>query len=137
MDKSGLNFLGFQVTKVIFDRPVTFTGGQFTVDIVLETRQHETETNRFLSVLVVTVSLNDQSIPFNLQIESYGAFEILGEVPDKVIEGYKSISAPAIVYPYVRAYVSNLTNQAGITAITLPAVNFAAEQSLSTKTDNK
>lgn len=37
-----------------------------------------------------------------------------------------SVNAPAIAFPFLRAYVSNLLLQSGMEPIVLPSVNFAA-----------
>lgn len=37
---------------------------------------------------------------------------------------FVKINAPAIAYPYVRSYISNLTLQSGLNPIILPTVNF-------------
>ena len=37
---------------------------------------------------------------------------------------FPKINAPAIAYPYLRAYVSNLTLQSGVTPVMLPTINF-------------
>lgn len=36
-----------------------------------------------------------------------------------------TMNAPAIVYPYIRAYIATLTAQSGIGTITMPAMNLA------------
>ena len=33
------------------------------------------------------------------------------------------INAPAIAFPYIRAYISNLTTQSGLFTVTLPTFN--------------
>lgn len=48
---------------------------------------------------------------------------------DKLPEDYKSspfikINAPAIAFPYLRAFISNLTLQSGFSPAMLPSVNF-------------
>lgn len=47
------------------------------------------------------------------------------EITDEFMNGtFPKINAPAIAFPYVRAYISNLTLQSGYTAIMLPSINF-------------
>lgn len=53
------------------------------------------------------------------------------ETGDVISEGFKKthfpyVNAPAIAYPYVRTFVSNLTLNAGYSPVMLPSVNFAA-----------
>jgi len=37
---------------------------------------------------------------------------------------YPSVNAPAIAYPYLRAFVSTVLHNAGLGSVTLPAINF-------------
>jgi len=51
------------------------------------------------------------------------------ETDEEITEEFKNshfpkINAPAIAYPYLRAYVSNLTLQSGVTPVMLPTINF-------------
>ena len=53
------------------------------------------------------------------------------ETGDVISEGFKEthfpyVNAPAIAYPYVRTFVSNLTLNSGYSPVMLPSVNFAA-----------
>jgi len=39
------------------------------------------------------------------------------------LEGLFILNAPAIVFPYLRAYITNITTQSGMTPIILPTLN--------------
>ena len=43
---------------------------------------------------------------------------------DFKISHFPKINAPAIAYPYLRAFVSNLTLQSGVDPAMLPTINF-------------
>ena len=69
------------------------------------------------------VVLNDPK--FNLQLEIHFSFE----ADEALTEEFKSssflkINAPAIAFPYLRSYISNLTMQSGYDTVVLPSVNF-------------
>lgn len=40
------------------------------------------------------------------------------------LSNFPKINAPAIAFPYLRAFVSNLTLQSGFEPIILPSINF-------------
>ena len=62
---------------------------------------------------------------FNILTEIVFLFEIDNEIDDTFKEsGFITINAPAIAFPYVRSYISNLTLQSGFSPIILPSVNF-------------
>lgn len=53
------------------------------------------------------------------------------ETDSKIDENFKDssflkINAPAIAFPYIRAYISNLTLQSGYDSIILPSINFVS-----------
>ena len=64
---------------------------------------------------------------FELDLEMHFVFSLTESVTeDFKTSDFVKINAPAIAYPYVRSYVSNLTLQSGISPIIIPTVNFVA-----------
>lgn len=62
---------------------------------------------------------------FNLIIESIFIFSLEEEVDEEFkVSAFPKINAPAIAFPYLRAYISNLTLQSGFDPIILPSINF-------------
>jgi len=59
-----------------------------------------------------------------LEIKSQSDFQILDVNDPDVIKNYKVSSAPAIVFPFIRAFVANFTLQSMNRAIVLPTYNF-------------
>ncbi len=122
---SGLNFINFEITKVIFDRgDNVITDGEFEVNIQHITQINDDNENLFRTVFIINITGKDNS--FSLQVQAMGNFEILGKIPKNVKDNYLNISSPSIIYPYVRAYISNITLQSGMHPITIPPMNFAA-----------
>ncbi|WP_315506923.1 protein-export chaperone SecB [Capnocytophaga leadbetteri] len=73
--------------------------------------------------IIFYLTLNDKK--FNLDIEAMFNFV----TDEEISEEFKSshffkINAPAIAYPYLRAFVSNLTLQSGVAPVILPTINF-------------
>jgi len=71
------------------------------------------------------IKISDQE--FNLVIEAIFHFELVDE---KISEAFKlsslpKVNAPAIAFPFIRAYISNLTLQSGFKPVMLPSINFA------------
>ncbi len=123
--QAGLKFINFEITKVLFDRSESVVvEGEFEVNIQHITQINDDDDNIFRTVFVINIEGTNNS--FSLQVQALGNFEILGKIPPKVRENYLSISSPSIIYPYVRAYISNITLQSGMHPITIPPMNFAA-----------
>lgn len=43
-----------------------------------------------------------------------------------IVSNFPYVNAPAICYPYLRAFISNLTLNSGYSPVMLPSINFAA-----------
>ncbi len=81
--------------------------------------------NIFDADFIVSVVSEDKS--FNLQIQALAFFEISGAVDETVRNNYLNISSPSILYPYLRAFITNLVIQSGMKPIIIPPINFGAK----------
>lgn len=64
---------------------------------------------------------------YSLKMEMVFLFLAEDEIPNDFSNShFLKINAPAIAFPYLRAFVSNLTLQMGFDPIMLPSVNFVA-----------
>jgi preprotein translocase subunit SecB len=82
--------------------------------------------------LRLTVSIKDKEDSFTCQIICRGEFTFK---PDgDIIPEYFYINAPAIIFPYVRAYISTLTNlsTAGF-SVTIPTLRMDFKEQLKDK----
>ncbi|MEO5582477.1 MAG: protein-export chaperone SecB [Saprospiraceae bacterium] len=63
---------------------------------------------------------------FHLFVVAVGSFEIIEEVEEITKKNFVSINAPAIMFPYIRAFISTLTSNLGkVTGtITIPTQFF-------------
>ena len=67
------------------------------------------------------------SVGYTLHIEFTSFFETEDSITEEFKSSYiPSVNAPAIAYPFFRAFVSNLALNAGYDPIILPTVNFQA-----------
>lgn len=79
--------------------------------------------------------INIKDEEFNILMEMVFLFELEEDVDEKFKQSdFLTINAPAIAFPYVRSYISNLTLQSGFSPIILPSVNFVK---LAKKISNK
>ena len=64
---------------------------------------------------------------FDLKLEIVFVFEVDSDIDDDFKNSpFLKINAPAIAFPYVRSYISNLTLQSGYPPVFLPSINFVA-----------
>lgn len=79
--------------------------------------------NKNFFKIIFYLMVNDKK--FNLDIEAMFDFLTDEEISEEFKNShFPEINAPAIAYPYLRAYVSNLTLQSGVTPVMLPTINF-------------
>lgn len=72
--------------------------------------------------LGVLIANEEKSIQF--EIEMRGFFEFSNELTEQKKGAFFTGSAPAIMFPYLRAYISTVTSLSGIEPIILPTINF-------------
>ena len=68
-----------------------------------------------------------KDIEFNLSIESVFIFKVDEEITEEFkVSDFPKINAPAIAFPFLRAYISNITLQSGYKPVMLPSINFVS-----------
>ena len=72
----------------------------------------------------VTTKVNDKVL-FLVEAKQAGIFEIRN-LPDDQLQGILGIVCPQMIYPYLRAIVSDVCTRAGFPPILLTEVNFQA-----------
>jgi preprotein translocase subunit SecB len=105
--------------------------------IFLEQAQPQVDINLGLSVdpvgegmfevcvtATVTTKVKDKTL-FLVEAKQAGIFEVRN-VPDDQLEPILAIACPQIVYPYLRAIVSDVCTRAGFPPVLLAEVNFQA-----------
>lgn len=73
--------------------------------------------------LLVDIFNEDKSIDISVKI--VGKFEFDSDLEDSQKKIFFQKNAPALLFPYVRAYISTLTSLSGINSITLPTLNLS------------
>jgi len=114
-------FLDFKVVKSIYqiDTQKFKQGGKLEVNFKFPTELDFTQKNLISFPMEVLIENEDKSL--RIQVGIIGIFE--SDVDLTKEKSFVEISAPAIIFPYIRAYVSNLTSMSGIQPILLPTYN--------------
>lgn len=76
--------------------------------------------------LELEVVINDDEKSIFVRVKACGYFEFDAQISDGMKKAFFATNAPAILFPYVRAYVSTLTSLSGIEPIILPTLNLAS-----------
>lgn len=126
-----LSYLGFEVLKAVFDRgdfDKFSSEADFIVNVQLSNIVNKENKNDFVTNFIITITHPEFEL-FNFQVEAFGKFYINGEVDEKTYFNFSEISAPSIVYPYLRAYISTVAIQSGLNPLFIPPLNFINKRS--------
>jgi preprotein translocase subunit SecB len=119
VEASNIQFLNTIVKEshIVFNRP-----GNYKIDIRFEPKGVVIKSlNQF--ILLIKVNIRDIENAFHIEISTESTFTY----PENAeIEEYKKslfvTNAPAIVFPYIRAYISSLTALSGLPVLILPTL---------------
>ena len=70
------------------------------------------------------ISIGDDKLPFVLEIEYAGLFILNKRASKKDIEPFAKINCPAILFPFLRECIADITRRAGFNPLILPSINF-------------
>ena len=74
--------------------------------------------------LFLEIILSDKVESLFINVEVIGLFKYKGKLED--IRNFLLFNAPAILFPYIRAYVSSMTALSGMDTIILPTMNLSS-----------
>jgi preprotein translocase subunit SecB len=73
--------------------------------------------------LYLGVNIEDENKSFNIEIETIANFTFNSTIESDNLSKFFYVNAPALLFPYIRAYISTLTNLSGFDPINLPTLN--------------
>jgi len=77
------------------------------------------------TIFGVSFDVEIKDTRFDLHIEANFLFQSDESISEEFkLSDFPKINAPAIAFPYLRAYISNLTLQSGFEPVILPSINF-------------
>lgn len=75
--------------------------------------------------LTLDVSVSDDSKGFEIFVKAVGFFEIKPGEDENTLTNYFYTNAPAIIFPYIRSYVSGVSALSGLETVNLPIMNLS------------
>lgn len=122
--RSSFKFIGYTITESHIKMPLNKNiGDDFTLNIIPSGIKKE---SKFYLTLDTTASTKDGL--FEAKITIIGEFEFIQGEGN--ITSFFTCNAPAIMFPYIRAYISSLTALSGAKTITIPTLNLKGIESL-------
>lgn len=73
--------------------------------------------------LFLGVRIEDEDKNLLIEVDANATYQLEGEVSDKMLRTFLYLNAPAILFPYIRAYIATLTTLSGMAPINLPTLN--------------
>lgn len=75
--------------------------------------------------LLFEAKIDSENKAMHIEVKAEGFFEFDHEITDKEKDIFFKTSAPAILFPYVRAYIGTLSSLSGIAPVILPTLNLS------------
>lgn len=125
LQKSLFSFTDFLISKSEFYRnPFEREQNTYNINIIPSGIIFENDKKFQLNLEVVVTEENDR---FKAIVVIIGFFEFF-DIPESQLTNYFYTNAPAILFPYVRAYVASLTALSGMETVNLPPINMSAPE---------
>ena len=74
--------------------------------------------------VLIEVSQNEIDAPFSYVVEGIGIFHFIKEPDEQQLVRIASINCPAILFPYIREAVADMTRRSGFGPLHLSPINF-------------
>ncbi len=120
MNYSQFQFRGFKIERSLIERNSNTPSKQIYINFKLSGIINTEKTNFQLKL---DVKIKDKNKSFNIEIDAVANFSFEKNIELSNLDNYFYVNAPAILFPYIRAYISALTTLSGFEAINLPTLN--------------
>lgn len=118
--ESNIQFINiqFKESHIVFNRL-----GNYNIEINIQPKGtiHKS-TNQFILQLRVSITEVDNGLNINVVSDSFFTYPIESDL-SVFSSTLFVLNAPAISFPYIRAYISGLTALSGMPTLTLPTLN--------------
>lgn len=125
--KSVLQFLGYEVSQLRFEKKDAFEGTDFQVTPMFKREVKTLPSDCYDVTLGILIrGTEDNPIPFEIHVELTGHFKgFFSDEPERTIQQLTNQNTVAILFPFLRATVASLTLTANIPPVLLPVINLA------------
>jgi preprotein translocase subunit SecB len=127
-----------RLKSILFDINDNYKGDlkniNFRFKLFSESRYDNNNQNLYLVFGIGTIpSERDDEYPFLFEIKSRAIFKLSENVEKSELDKIIKINCPAIIFPYIRETVADITRRAGFPALHLAPMNFVSEYEKSCK----
>ncbi|NCB47650.1 hypothetical protein EOM81_11615 [bacterium] len=125
VENKQFQFLGYRISSFSFQVREGFDSSfkEISQEINIQKKISPDSPRTVDLKLFVGITAKDSSL--ELKIELVGKFQAHPEMSEDLFEKISNQNAPAILYPFARAFIASMTAQANIPPIILPIVNLS------------
>ena len=120
-----MKFVKFALLKVNFflnqEYKEASADAMLSPDIAMS---HEFREKEKQLVVILGLRQTKGNIPYRFEVESGGIFQFENVPEEKLLKQLAVINCPAILFPYVRETIADLTRRAGFPPLHLNPINF-------------
>ncbi|HDR7484752.1 TPA: protein-export chaperone SecB [Bacillus pacificus] len=124
-----IRFHSFDVEKISYSknkRYIQKNDFELEPQFLLKIVQQKENTNKFNIVLGVRVGINEEEFPYKAQVGIRGYFELIENIHTNGEELMRFLltNGSAILFPYLRSILTDVTSKSDHNPIILPTLNF-------------
>lgn len=119
-EKSKFSFLGYTITHSEITLSDKSDNTEYSIDIEANGKVEGNEFSLFMTVLL---NSNDDSI--SAKVSMCGNFEFDETIEADTLDSMFCANAAAIIFPYIRSYITTLTSLSGVEPVILPTLNMS------------
>ena len=122
---SGFAIKNIILTESSFTRINNVIFKDSKTDININVNVSVEKANIIVEETVDVVNKNNETEQMKARVKMVGIFEVIGESQLKDLNEFGRINGAAIIFPFIREHITNLSQKGGMGSIILPPVNFA------------
>ena len=122
MDESKFQFKGFTIIRSLIERNNNKPSKKLSLAFAPKGFINKEESTFQLHL---GVKIEDENKSFNVEIDAVANYTFNNKTGLDNLNNFFYINAPALLFPYIRAYISTLTNLSGFEPINLPTLNMS------------
>ncbi len=120
MEESKFQFKGFTIIRSLIERNNKESSKKISLGFSPKGFINKNDANFQLQL---GVKIEDETKSFNIEIDAVANYTFENKENLDNLSKFFYVNAPALLFPYIRAYISTLTNLSGFEPINLPTLN--------------
>lgn len=122
--KAALIFKSYRIGESNISLDINADSIEGEIEISINNQTRKIDDNSF--EIELSTSVVNESKTMDIMVKMTAYFDVLSTLDEDKKLSLIKINAPAIMFPYIRAYISSLTGLSGLAPVIIPAVNLAA-----------